>query len=983
MASSWKSISGVPSFTPDTMLLMTDGTVLVHDAGGRDWYRLKPDSNGKYDTAGATWSGPFSMANTRQFYASGVLADGRLFALGGEYSSAGSDTPLGEIFDPQTNTWSAMNKPASFNWIHGDVSACILTDGRVLFGALTSNQSAIWDPALDTWTEAGRAFGTLASTTKVGTIDEETWSLLPDGTVLTVDISSTPFAEKYVPATDTWVAADHTPATLTQPLALLSLTDTTVNPHVPVNIGEIGPAILLPDGRLFFIGATGHTALYTHPAVASQPGSWTAGQDLPPDTSGNNFNSPNGNIQTAIDAPAVLLPGGKVLLVGGQTVREVNNGQTQFWSNPSTVFIYDPPTNILTKLTSQPPSNAVDTWQSRCLLLPNSQVLMTTQQSQTMAILVDPAVIGTPKPAWKPIITAFTPVMAIGHHYKISGKQINGLSQACCYGDDAQMGTNYPLAKFTNKGTGAVSYFRTFDFSTFAVATGAAVHSTLVEIPASATPGSYSMRIIANGIASDPVDVDIVPAAPAIAVNLQDDLLFGTVCSEPQFLTIEVFNVGAADLIVDSVARLSGSFDFTVLANPVTPLTISPTDHVDFTVRFEPTTRGVLETATIRITSNDPVTPHFDVRTSGVRGTGSLETVIADSGDFGNVCVGSFLDKDLTLNNNGPCQLAILGISSSSVAEFEVPSVLAYPLILGAGDSIAIPIRFRPSSVGAKLATITVTSDDLASPKLIHLSGIAPAPRLVTMVADSGSFGNVCRDSFADKPLTLCNAGHCTLSVSDITSSSTEFLVPSVSAFPFTIEAGSAIEVPIRFQPALHGARSGIITVFSNDPAGPRTIAVSGNEPSGKLAVTGSTCFGGVKACCCAERTISICNVGDCKLHVTSVAFKRKNHHWKLINNPFPATLHPGSCLSVVIRYKATEKCPRCCELVIESDDPSTPVKTLDVMAYTIWSDCGCKEDCEGCRKGCCEQHHKQSGCRQGYPCCCDDDEDDDKEDES
>jgi hypothetical protein len=31
MASSWKSLSGIPSFTPDTMLLMTDGTVLIHD----------------------------------------------------------------------------------------------------------------------------------------------------------------------------------------------------------------------------------------------------------------------------------------------------------------------------------------------------------------------------------------------------------------------------------------------------------------------------------------------------------------------------------------------------------------------------------------------------------------------------------------------------------------------------------------------------------------------------------------------------------------------------------------------------------------------------------------------------------------------------------------------------------------------------------------------------------------------------------------
>ena len=37
---------------------------------------------------------------------------------------------------------------------------------------------------------------------------------------------------------------------------------------------EIGPALLLPDGRVFAIVATGNTSLYTLPAVATNPGTW-------------------------------------------------------------------------------------------------------------------------------------------------------------------------------------------------------------------------------------------------------------------------------------------------------------------------------------------------------------------------------------------------------------------------------------------------------------------------------------------------------------------------------------------------------------------------------------------------------------------------------------------------------------------------------------------------------------------------------------
>jgi hypothetical protein len=186
--------------------------------------------------------------------------------------------------------------------------------------------------------------------------------------------------------------------------------------------------------------------------------------------------------------------------------------------------------------------------------------------------------------------------------------------------------------------------------------------------------------------------------------------------------------------------------------------------------------------------------------------------------------------------------------------------------------------------------------------------------------------------------------------------------------------------VPIRFKPLSFGAKAATIAVTSDDPASPTSINVSGEAPSGTLTVTGSTTFGGVSAGCCADRTLSICNTGDCALRVTSVHFRRRSRRWKLLNNPFPATLHPGSSLPVVIQYRAGEKCPRQCELVIESNDPATPVKCVELLAYTIWEGCGkdCSDRAPGdddCRRDRCG---KCPPCRQGYPCCDDDDDDDD-----
>ena len=951
MANNWKSITGVPAgLTPDTMLVLSDGSVLVHNTGGAEWWRLRPDGAGKYDSG--AWTGPFKMANTRQFFASGVVKDGRVFAIGGEYSDAGNDTPLAEIFDPLTDTWSAMNKPSAFDQINGDVSACILADGRVVCGSLGTSLTAIWDPVLDTWTTAGTAFGT-APQTKDGGSDEETWTLLPDGTVLSVDISSPPRTQKYDPGSDTWVPADASAATLTQQLALLNLPDTTVSPPVSVNIGEIGPAVVLPNGRLFAVGATGHTALYTPPASPTDPGSWAAGPDLPPDTSGNNFNSPNGNIQTAIDAPCVLLPGGKVLIVAGNTVREVNNGQTQFWSNPSIVYVYDPATNATpVKLSKQPANHTTDTWQTRFLLLPNGQVLFTSEEGGKLSLLTLDAALAAYDPSWQPTITSYPSSMAVGHHYKLHGTQLNGLSQACAYGDDAQMATNFPIVQLTDKASGAIAYVRSFDFSTLGIATGAVVHSALIDIPASMPTGDYDLRVIANGIPSAPVDVTIAAQLPQIVVDLQDGLDFGTVCDGGSaYLTLTVFNVGNADLIVDTVSVISGSGDFTVLPNPATPSTIESGDELDFTIEFDPSTTG-FETATIRITSNDPVTPNLDVDATGVGGSGALETAIADGGDFGNVCLGSFVDRALVLVNDGPCTLRIVGVASSS-AEFVTPAVDTYPLTIGAGDAVSLPIRFQPASVGPKAATVTVTSDDPTGPKTVEVSGTAPAPRLSLVVADGGDFGKVCIGRFADQPLVLANSGHCPLTVTAITSSSPAFLAPSVAEYPLVIDGGGSLTVPIRFQPTVRGPAAATISVVTDDPTGVHTVSVSGDAPTGKLAVTGSTYFGEVD-CGFAEKTVSICNIGECALHVSSVEFKRKRRHFELIDNPFPATLPVGTCLGVVIRYTASCD-PECCELVIKSDDPKEPVRYMDVTAYTR---CRCDDDCR-----CGRRHHHECGC--------------------
>jgi len=79
-ASPWTPLATAPSFSPGTMLLESDGTVLVHDepASGAttQWWRLTPNSKGSY--IDGTWSQIAAMPTgyAPLYFASAILPDG-------------------------------------------------------------------------------------------------------------------------------------------------------------------------------------------------------------------------------------------------------------------------------------------------------------------------------------------------------------------------------------------------------------------------------------------------------------------------------------------------------------------------------------------------------------------------------------------------------------------------------------------------------------------------------------------------------------------------------------------------------------------------------------------------------------------------------------------------------------------------------------------------------------------------------------------
>jgi len=516
----WQYFDAPPGVSADTMLLLTDGSVLVHDANDaahasgtgtcrRDWYRLTPDEAGRYRTG--RWSRALPMATGRLYFATGVLADGRVYAVGGEVADGFGDDKcfLGEIFDPRAGTsgaWGPMYKPSpGYDFIAGDCSSMVLADRRVLFaGNPSGSRTAIWNPVADPpnphWVEAG--LDSAGAQTKVGVNNEETWTLLPSGNVLTVQITGaagatgTRSAEQYVPSINQWVSAGYT----TQDLVVGEIMG-----HVS---HEIGPAILLPSGKVIAIGGNGRTEIYTPGPDPEQPGTWSAGPHMPADPGNPYFHE---GFLTALDAPAVLLPGGKVICTGGATKPEPDqHAALGYWSGPTQFLVYDPASRAgtLRPLANQPSNGNGDTFTGSLLLLPNGHVLYSSMQNTLGEYTPDPADRAA-RASWRPAISTCPANLVRGHTAKITGARFNGMSQATSYGDDRQSATNFPLLRLT-RGAGTVRYLHTFGFTSMGVATGSTKVTTHVQVPPDLPTGRWNLAVIANGIASPTRKVEVM-----------------------------------------------------------------------------------------------------------------------------------------------------------------------------------------------------------------------------------------------------------------------------------------------------------------------------------------------------------------------------------------------------------------------------------------------------------------------------------------
>jgi uncharacterized repeat protein (TIGR01451 family) len=538
MTGTWTPVANLATQldTLGKLALLTDGSVLapkVGNGGTTTTEKLTPDSNGSY--VNGTWTALAPLTVARSHASELMLPDGRVLVIAGV-----TNPNSGEIYNPLTNVWSSIAPlPESFY----DAPAMVLPNGKVLVGSISSPQTYIYDPDTDTWSSGpGKIYGDSS--------DHESWTELPGGGILSYDVNANPGEAQQLdvsssdPAQWHWVDAGTVPVPLEAGISAFE---------------GMGPGVLMPDGRVLQLGRSSQTAIYTPSTVPGSVGTWAAGPIIP------NGLEAGGSNQYA-GSSAAMLPNGHVLF----TVDQPDSG------GPTRFYEFDPTAPLATSLSDVTPpltqfQNLSEAYQTSLLVLPSGQVMLGINNGSVggfgnQAFIYTPD--GTPQDAWRPTITS---VVANGSHYTLTGTQLNGISAGASHGANNFGATNYPIVELKNA-AGTVYFARTSNWSSTGVATGSTPVTTDFSLPAGLPLGTYSLTLIANGIASAPVlftggftgaDLAVANAGPSGSYNEGDYIpySFAVTNNGPSAATkIVVTDTLGANLAFNSASESQGSY---------------------------------------------------------------------------------------------------------------------------------------------------------------------------------------------------------------------------------------------------------------------------------------------------------------------------------------------------------------------------------------------------------------------------------------
>lgn len=291
------------------------------------------------------------------------------------------------------------------------------------------------------------------------------------------------------------------------------------------------------------------------------------------------------------------------------------------------------------------------------------------------------------------------------------------------------------------------------------------------------------------------------------------------------------------------------------------------------------------------------------------------------------------------LTNRGASTLTLTTVSIGGAAAgdytLDATNTCASGTALAAAATCTLAVRFAPTVVGTRNASVTITHAATGSPQTVALAGTAaPAPQgRLELSAQSLTFAATQLAASSTQTLTLQNAGNLALNFSAFTrggAASGDYATGGTCAVGTPLAIGATCTVTVTFTPTALGARSATLTIASDGSNATPVVSLTGTGvpvPAPQVGFVpatdpldfGSQTVGGLYP----AQPLRIVNSGTANLVISAVTVQGA-----FASDDAPAcvqTLTPGEGCNLTLRFAPTAPGTASGQLLVASNAAGSP----------------------------------------------------------
>jgi uncharacterized repeat protein (TIGR01451 family) len=310
---------------------------------------------------------------------------------------------------------------------------------------------------------------------------------------------------------------------------------------------------------------------------------------------------------------------------------------------------------------------------------------------------------------------------------------------------------------------------------------------------------------------------------------------------------------------------------------------------------------------------------------------------------------GASAPQNVTITNTGTANLVIQTptLGGANADQFQI-SAPPSTLTIAPSASVTVGIVFNPTTTGPKSATLTINSNDPDTPAAqVTLTGTAtaaPVPNIQVSTTAVNYPDTLINTTSPQQTVTITNSGTADLIINPTPNlggvNANQFQITGAPGL-LTIPAGSSVTVGVSFAPTTTGGKTAVLAIASNDPDQPTTnIALNGQATSSaagpNIVVSPSRLIFSdpvTPSTASPPKTITITNTGTTSLVIspTPNITGAQASQFIITQAPSSLTIAPGASVTMQVALNATSNGVKVAQVNINSNDPDTPVATVEL----------------------------------------------------